>query len=139
MRRTRHPAVSARDSSKNRSFFFQRASFPLRDAPALEIERFWNTQTRSEIHPDHRWDCAGPFNVAGRVTSLAIHPADPNFWVAGSAAGGVWMSSDAGASWKQTWSRFATQSIGAVGWIELWDWCVVVATGEANMAADHYP
>jgi len=80
MRRTRHPAVSARDSSKNRKFFFQRASFPLRDAPALEIERFWNTQTRSAIHPDHRWDCAGPFNVAGRVTSLAIHPTDSRPW-----------------------------------------------------------
>jgi photosystem II stability/assembly factor-like uncharacterized protein len=111
----------------------------MRDAPALEIERFWNTQTQSEINPDHRWDCAGPFNVAGRVTSLAIHPADPSFWVAGSAAGGVWVSSDAGASWKQTWSRFATQSIGAVGFIELWEWCIVVATGEANMHADHYP
>ena len=138
MGRTRHAAVSARDSSKNRRFFFQRAAFPLRDAPALDIEVFWSKQSRSAIHPDHRWDCAGPFNIAGRVTSLAIHPAEPNFWVAGSAAGGVWVSSDAGASWKQTWSRFATQSIGAVGWIELWDWCIVVATGEANMSADHY-
>jgi len=139
MRRVRPRALSARDTSKERKFFSQSVSFPLRDAPPLELEEFWRRRDRSEINADHRWECLGPFSVAGRVTSLAIHPADRNFWVAGSAAGGVWISRDAGASWKQTWSRFATQSIGAVGWIELWDWCIVVATGEANMHNDYYP
>ena len=139
MRKVRPRALSARDMSKERKFFSQSVSFPLRDAPPLELEEFWRRRDRSEINADHRWECLGPFSVAGRVTSLAVHPADPNFWVAGAAAGGVWISRDAGASWKQTWSRFATQSIGAVGWIELWDWCIVVATGEANMHNDYYP
>ena len=121
MRKTRHPAVSARNPSKNRRFFYQRVSFPMRDASPLELEKFWSrsAQDQSEINPDHHWDCAGPFNVAGRVTSLAIHPDDPNCWFAGSAAGGVWISTDAGASWSQTWSRsrWRGDQLAHGGWV----------------------
>jgi hypothetical protein len=71
------------------------------------------------------------------------HPAPekPDYWVAGSAAGGVWSTTDAGVSWSQTWSRFAPQSIGALAWVK-WDyrgWTLVAATGEANMSTDTYP
>jgi photosystem II stability/assembly factor-like uncharacterized protein len=142
MRRHKHAAAPARASSKDRSFFFQHVAFPMRDASPVELERFWAaaTRDRAEIRPEHRWECLGPRNVAGRVTSLVVHPDDPDCWSAGSAAGGVWLTTDAGASWNQTWSRFAPQSIGALGWVK-WDgaWVLVAATGEANMSADTYP
>jgi hypothetical protein len=51
----------------------------------------------------------GPTNIAGRVTSLT-NPENPLQWFAGSAAGGVRVSNDAGQSWNPTWSRFATQN-----------------------------
>jgi photosystem II stability/assembly factor-like uncharacterized protein len=142
MSSSKHGSIPARASSKGREFFFQHVSFPMRDASPVELEKFWawNSQDQSEVNPRHHWDCAGPFNIAGRVTSLVIHPADPKKWFAGSAAGGVWMSTDEGASWVQTWSRFANQSIGALGWTK-WDgmWVLIAATGEANMSADTYP
>src|SRR4051794_16815007 len=142
MRKIRHPAAPARALGKDRSFFNQHVSFPMRDASPVELERFWAGATRVdvEVPPEHHWDCVGPFNIAGRVTSLVIHPEKPDRWVAGSAAGGVWITNDAGLSWSQTWSRFAPQSIGALAWVK-WDggWTLIAATGEANMCADTYP
>jgi photosystem II stability/assembly factor-like uncharacterized protein len=142
MRKRRHPAAPARALGKDRSFFNQHVSFPMRDASPVELEAFWAGATRVdfEVPPEHHWNCLGPQNIAGRVTALAIHPQNPEYWVAGSAAGGVWSTSDAGASWSQAWSRFAPQSIGALAWVK-WDgvWTIVAATGEANMSADTYP
>src|SRR4051812_22589792 len=143
MRTRRHTAAPARAPSKDRNFFNQHVSFPMRDASPLELERFWAGATRAnvEVSPQHHWDCLGPYNIAGRVTALAIHPDNPEYWVAGSAAGGVWSTNDAGVTWNQAWSRFAPQSIGALAWVK-WDyrgWTLIAATGEANMFADTYP
>lgn len=135
-------AHHSRSSAKERAFWFsQRAAFPLRDTPPAELERYWASQTIADITSAHQWDCAGPFNIAGRVTSLVVHPRDPQRWFAGSAAGGVWMSTDSGISWTPTWSPFLNQNIGALAW---WNprgdqWCLVAATGEANMSNDSYP
>ena len=98
MRRNRHPAAPARALGKDRGFFNQHVSFPMRDASPVELERFWAGATRVdvEIPPEHHWDCLGPNNIAGRVTALVIHPDKPQCWVAGSAAGGVWITNDAG-------------------------------------------
>jgi hypothetical protein len=73
-------------------------------------------------------------------TALVIHPEKPDYWIAGSAAGGVWSRSDAGVSWNHTWNRFAPQSIGALAFV-MWVgvWTFIAATGEANMSADTYP
>jgi hypothetical protein len=119
MRTRKHPAVPARAAGKDRSFFNQHVAFPMRDASPVELERFWAGATRVDVElpPEHHWDCLGPYNIAGRVTALAIHPENPEYWIAGSAAGGVWSTSDAGASWSQAWSRFAPQSNGAIAWV----------------------
>jgi len=87
----------------------------MRDASPVELEKFWASQLEADICPEHLWKCLGPNNIAGRVTALTIHPHNPNLWFAGTAAGGVWVSNDAGESWNPTWSRFANQNIGALG------------------------
>src|ERR1035438_3767792 len=141
MSKTKPPAVHSRIPQKDRAFWFsQHASFPMRDASPAELEKFWASQTQADISPDHRWECLGPFNVAGRVTALVIHPNNPNKWFAGSATGGVWMSDDAGGTWRPIWSRFANQNIGALLWIVLnGALTLIAATGEANMSGDSSP
>jgi hypothetical protein len=137
MRKSKHPAAPARALGKDRGFFNQHVSFPMRDASPVELERFWADATRvdTEISPEHHWDCLGPYNIAGRVTALVIHPENPEHWVAGSAAGGVWSTSDAGVSWSQTWSRFAPQSIGALAWAKCFGvWALIAATGSRHVA-----
>ncbi|MGH6689306.1 MAG: WD40/YVTN/BNR-like repeat-containing protein [Gammaproteobacteria bacterium] len=46
------------------------------------------------------WEELGPGNVGGRTRALVIHPSEPGVLYAGSAAGGVWKTTDAGSSWK---------------------------------------
>ncbi len=145
MRPTRPPAVHSRTPQKDRAlWFYQKASFPMRDTPPLELEKFWSTQLLADTSPEHQWQCAGPDNVAGRVTALVIHPDNPNTWFAGSATGGVWVSHDAGESWKPAWSPFANQNIGALAYVKLTGnfrdkSILIAATGEANMQGDCYP
>ncbi len=46
------------------------------------------------------WAWLGPGNVGGRIRSIVIDPNNPNsIWV-GSVGGGIWHSTDAGASWQ---------------------------------------
>lgn len=47
------------------------------------------------------WVSRGPGNVAGRARALIVDPSDAsqNTWLVGSAGGGVWKTTDAGASW----------------------------------------
>src|SRR5262249_50339692 len=46
------------------------------------------------------WIPLGPGNVGGRTRALLIHPTNPNTMYAGSVAGGVWKSTDGGATWN---------------------------------------
>src|SRR5260221_11189681 len=45
------------------------------------------------------WSAAGPTNIGGRLTALAVDPNDSNHVWAGAAAGGVFESRDAGDTW----------------------------------------
>src|SRR5947209_2722952 len=68
----------------------RRETFPLRDAPPLELEKYWEHRDRFQHVRGLKWEKAGPFNYAGRVTSLVVDPRNPDKLFAGSAAGGVW-------------------------------------------------
>jgi len=46
------------------------------------------------------WKQLGPGNIGGRTRSFAIHPNDPNIIWAGAVGGGVWKTTDGGASWN---------------------------------------
>jgi photosystem II stability/assembly factor-like uncharacterized protein len=81
------------------------------------------------------WDM-GP--VSGRVTALAVDPADENLLYLGAAAGGLWKSSDGGLHWKQLFDRIGTESIGSIlmeagNPDHLW-----VGTGEADAGCLDY-
>ncbi len=52
--------------------------------------------------------------VSGRVTALAVHPSDINTLYLGTADGGLWKTTDAGASWVPLTMDLGTQSIGAL-------------------------
>ncbi|MCW5857036.1 MAG: hypothetical protein KIS63_02020 [Caldilineales bacterium] len=45
------------------------------------------------------WTWLGPGNIGGRVRSIVIHPTNPSLMWAGSVSGGIWKTTDAGASW----------------------------------------
>ena len=47
------------------------------------------------------WSNLGPNNQGGRTRQLLIDPANPSIMYAASVGGGVWKSSNGGASWNQ--------------------------------------
>lgn len=57
-----------------------------------------NKKTASAPLP---WTERGPGNVSGRARGLIVDPTDPtsNTWFVGSVGGGIWKTSDGGATW----------------------------------------
>ena len=75
--------------------------------------------------------------VSGRMSALAVdkNGSRTTVW-AGGADGGVWKSTNGGASWTPTFDTQATLSIGSIAIGA--DHSVWVGTGEANTAAENY-
>ncbi|MEX1238057.1 MAG: hypothetical protein WEB30_00005, partial [Cyclobacteriaceae bacterium] len=62
------------------------------------------------------WEERGPGNVPGRTRALLEVPGDPakNTWLAGSATGGIWRTSDGGASWSEKSQDFPALPISSL-------------------------
>src|SRR6185503_17834056 len=46
------------------------------------------------------WTSIGPGNIGGRVRAIAVHPTTASTLFVGGANGGIWRSTDSGASWQ---------------------------------------
>jgi hypothetical protein len=60
------------------------------------------------------WQPLGPGNVGGRTRALLINPNDPNTIYAGSVGGGVWKTTDGGASWNPLTDLLPSIGIGTM-------------------------
>lgn len=76
------------------------------------------------------WTSEGPTNIGGRVTGVAVDPTLPDTVYVAAASGGVWKSTDAGATYQPTWPASFPQATGAIAAAS--DGTVYVGTGEAN-------
>lgn len=52
--------------------------------------------------PDYGWSRRGPFNIGGRTRALALDVTGEDTLLAGGVSGGMWRSSNGGASWTET-------------------------------------
>jgi len=82
------------------------------------------------------WQQAGPFNIGGRVTALAVGPSGTIYL--GAANGGVWKSVDAGVNWTNLTDLASITSVGAVAVDPSAPTTVWCGTGEANSSVDSY-
>src|SRR6267378_431776 len=82
----------------------------------------------------------GSPTASGRVTSLAIDPSDAtgNTVYLGAAEGGVWKTTDGGATWVTNFDSQPSLSIGAVAVAPSSPTTVYVGTGEDNFAGDNF-
>ncbi len=83
------------------------------------------------------WQPAGPYNIGGRVTALAVAPGGTTVYLA-SANGGVFRSDDAGVNWTSIFDRDYAFSIGALALDPTDPNTVYCGSGEANSAVDTY-
>src|SRR4051812_3645663 len=128
---------------KARSRWFQaRCAGPVREAPVHILIRERARVEKSLAGPPHlnsSWECVGPTNIGGRLTSLACHPVHPERIFAGSAGGGVWRSNDAGQTWQACWGDQDILNIGSLALDQNNPDVIYVGTGEANLSSDSYP
>ncbi len=74
-------------------------------------------QARARSNGVIAWTERGPGNVPGRTRSLYNVPGDPsnNTWLAGSATGGIWRTTDGGDSWTEVSKDFPALPISSFG------------------------
>src|SRR5262245_45866297 len=60
------------------------------------------------------WTELGPGNVGGRTRALIIHPADPDTIYAAAASGGVWKTTNGGASWGPLTDKLSNLAVNAL-------------------------
>ncbi len=130
-------------------FYLQRA-YPNEKIPdnayvdALKAVKDFNAKSRNTTLAANSqqfgspWIPAGPTNIPGRIPCLAVHPSNPSTIYAGSAAGGVFKSTDFGATWSSIFDNEANLSIGAIAIHPTNPNIIYVGTGEANAATDTY-
>lgn len=105
-------------------------------------ERQTGYEVRKQISGNHilknlQFTSIGPTIMGGRVTDLAVSPADPSFFYVAYASGGLWLTSNSGQSYTPLFDHEMVMSIGdiAVNWYsgEIW-----VGTGENNSSRSSY-
>ncbi|MEO1653695.1 MAG: glycosyl hydrolase, partial [Bacteroidota bacterium] len=79
-----------------------------------------------------KWRCIGPFR-GGRSAAVTGVTGQPNLYYFGATGGGVWRSTDAGASWKNISDGFFGGSIGAVAVSESDNNVIYVGGGEKTV------
>lgn len=74
----------------------------------------------------------GPAMTSGRVMSIAVHPANVGIIYVGTASGGLWKTTNGGATWDPIMDREGSYSIGWVTLDPRNPNVVWVGTGERN-------
>lgn len=137
-----HERVVARQQ-----WFLQQRLYPHDSIPVEALQTTFRTEMArrkkqviaSEIQA-YSWEQMGPFTTAGRMTSIAVHPTNPNVWIAGSGAAGVWQTTNRGATWEQLPTEdFPTYAVGAVAFNPHDPQEILAGTGEPNFASFTYP
>ncbi|MGH9400893.1 MAG: VPS10 domain-containing protein [Terriglobia bacterium] len=78
----------------------------------------------------------GPAIAGGRVSAVEGIPRNPAIYYVGAAAGGVFKTTDGGATWKAIFTKQRSASIGAIAIAPSNPNYVWVGTGEANIRND---
>lgn len=75
---------------------------------------------------------ASRVNISGRVSCIAVHPANPARVLCGTANGGVWETFDRGASWAPRTDYATTLTVGALAYDRTNPNNVYCGLGEGN-------
>jgi photosystem II stability/assembly factor-like uncharacterized protein len=124
-------------------WFARQRAFPFDEIPQDEYLKSLK-YVRKNIpvtQPDNRsvWTLAGPTNIEGRITSIAIHPSNPQIVYIGTANGGAWKSTNFCQSWVSIFDDQNTSSIGTIAIDPVNPETIYCGTGEANSLRSYYP
>ncbi|MBS1517138.1 MAG: T9SS type A sorting domain-containing protein [Bacteroidetes bacterium] len=146
---TGNDSIEKVTSEKEKNFvpaedwFERQRAFPFDEIPQDEylksIEYVKKFMTPESPDNSSGWSQAGPFNIEGRITTVAVHPFNPLIVYAGTANGGLWKSTDFCQSWFSIFDGQNTSSIGAVAVDPVNPEIIYCGTGESNALRSYYP
>ena len=104
---------------------------------ALTHARFMRARTIafSGLDAAGTWQLEGPLNVGGRVPDVVGDPANASKFYVGAAAGGVWKTTDGGATFTPIFDGQGSPAIGALAVDPRDSNILYVGTGESNPGA----
>ncbi len=94
-----------------------------------------HAQVNPALFSDMSWREIGPMR-AGRTRALAGVPSEPATFYLGAVNGGVWKTTDAGATWHSIWNDESTGSIGSIAVAESDPNVLYVGSGEGLQRPD---
>jgi len=121
-------------------FELQRA-YPFKEIPLdarLSSIEYIKNNFSVDYSPVSNWSLAGPVNIEGRITTVAIHPVNPQIVYIGCANGGVWKSTNFCQTWSSIFDNQNTSSIGSLVIDPVNPEVLYCGTGEANSLRSHY-
>jgi photosystem II stability/assembly factor-like uncharacterized protein len=74
----------------------------------------------------------GPAGMSGRITTIDVVERQPDTWYIGAASGGVWKTTNAGATWTSIFDEQPTLNIGSIAIQQSNPSVLWVGTGEGN-------
>ncbi len=122
------------DKTPNDWFFLQR-SFPYPDINYEARQLAWEQSQKirqDKVERGEGWVLKGPLNIGGRISAVAMHPSDMQTIYAGAASGGIFKSTNTGASWTPIFDDELSLSIGDIAIAPSDPDIIWVGTGEAN-------
>ncbi len=93
------------------------------------------TQYGETLYDGMKWRLIGPYR-GGRVLAVTGVPGQANTYYFGAVAGGVWKTTDGGASWQPMSDKYPFWSVGAIAVAPSNPSVVYVGTGEACIRGD---
>lgn len=117
-------------------YFFRQRAYPSGEIPktaylnALKYKA--KQQSAVSLRSGGVWEPAGPINIGGRISSIAVHPDLPERIFAGAASGGIFRTKNLGEDWVPVFDGSMSLSIGDMAIAPSDPNIIYVGTGEAN-------
>jgi photosystem II stability/assembly factor-like uncharacterized protein len=124
-------------------FYYQRA-FPFGEIPEGKItqanelyNKLINSKSNSAMTQamQPEWRAIGPFNIGGRIKSIAHHPTQDGVVYAAAAAGGIWKTTDGGGNWEPLLDHENSIAFGSISIDQNNPDIIYAGTGEAVIGA----
>ncbi len=93
-----------------------------------KTESIWNEKTFEGL----KFRSVGPAFMSGRLSDIAIDPANENVWYAAVSSGGLWKTINAGTTWKPLTDKESFYATGCVTIDPINSAVIWLGTGENN-------
>lgn len=116
-------------------FMFLQRAYPKGDIKReayREAIQWKKEQRATQRNQFNVWEFAGPLNIGGRITDIEIPVDNASTYYVGAASGGIFKTTDSGATWQPIFDEMEMLSIGDMEISKSNSDVIWVGTGEPN-------